>query len=310
MEDFPRNLNFIPCPSCQEENEIQNQFCVRSGCPLQKEKKTNCNKRYLLFGVVIFAFLFGIFFFLRESFESKIVGKVNGEDISRKEFSKRVERIKKLYELRYGKGFFSGKTGEKNLNRLKNDIFEEMVAEKILLQEAKNAGYTSTPKEEVEKQLKIIKEKYGLSEKDFREKMGISIDDLEEELRKEWIISNFIEKAIFKGDFKNGEAIFAKWFANAKANAKIEAYEKFEPFYSVKASCCRTGCGGGIAQPLDPEIERDAKAKALEYYEKKTQKKVEELKVTNFGCHIQVDIIENGKVVISLTYNGKDVQEI
>ena len=65
----------------------------------------------------------------------------------------------------------------------------------------------------------------------------------------------------------------------------------------------RSGCGGGgRAQPLDPKIEKEAKAKALEYYEKKTQKKGASAKVTNFGCHIQVDIIEDGKVVVSLTY--------
>jgi hypothetical protein len=48
----------------------------------------------------------------------------------------------------------------------------------------------------------------------------------------------------------------------------------------------------------------------LEYYERKTQKKGAEAKVTDFGCHIQVDIIEGGKVILSLTYNGREVQEI
>ena len=122
--------------------------------------------------MVVFAFIVGIFFLWGSIFELRIVGKVNGEGISQKEFSKRVGRIKKLYELRYGQRIFSGKTGKENLNRLKNDIFEDMVAEKILLQEAKNSGYTLAPEEEIEKQLKNIEEKYGLSDKDFREKNG------------------------------------------------------------------------------------------------------------------------------------------
>ena len=83
-----------------------------------------------------------------------------------------------------------------------------------------------------------------------------------------------------------------------------------EPVTTAKASCCRSGCGGGRAQLLDPKIEKEAKAKGLEYYEKKTQKKGATAKVTNFGCHIQVDIIEDGKVVASLTYNNGEVQEI
>ena len=61
---------------------------------------------------------------------------------------------------------------------------------------------------------------------------------------------------------------------------------------------------------LDPKIEKDAKAKGLEYYEKKTQKKGADARVTNFGCHIQVDIIEDGKVILSLTYRQGEVQEI
>jgi hypothetical protein len=123
-------------------------------------------------------------------------------------------------------------------------------------------------------------------------------------------MSQFLEKAVLKGDRQNDELLFEQWFAKAKAKAKIETYEKLEPVLMAKASCCRSGCGGGRAQPLDPKIEKEAKAKGLEYYEKKTQKKGADARVTNFGCHIQVDIIENGKVVVSLTYNQGEVQEI
>lgn len=310
MEEYPNSLYFVQCPSCGEKNEKENRFCIHCGSPLQKRRGIHFRKRLLLFGMVIFVFIGGGFFLLRSSFESKFVGKVNGEGISRKEFSKRVDQIKKFYELRYGEGFFQGKEGKENLNRLKSDIFEEMVAEKILLQEAKNAGFSSAPQEEVEEQLRIIKEKYNLSDNDFKQKMGINVDDVKEELRKGWIISNFLKEAVFKGDPKNRESILAQWFERAKAKAKIETYEEFEKVSSRNPSCCSTGCSGGSVQPLDPDIEKDAKAKALEYYERKTQKKAKGARVTNYGCHIQVDIIEDGKVILSLTYNGREVQEI
>ena len=80
-------------------------------------------------------------YFLTGGLESKLVGKVNGEGITRKEFSKRLERAKKFYELRYGQNLFKGEKGKENLNRLKTDILDEMTTEKILLQEAKSAGY-------------------------------------------------------------------------------------------------------------------------------------------------------------------------
>ncbi|MGB7575919.1 MAG: SurA N-terminal domain-containing protein, partial [Thermodesulfobacteriota bacterium] len=235
---------------------------------------------------------------------------VNGEGITRKEFSEKVERAKKFYELRYGQNLFQGEEGKENLNRLKTDILDEMTTEKILLQEATSAGYSSAPDEEIAKQVKAIKGKYGLSDDDLKQKMGVSIKDLREDLRRGWIISQFLEKAVLKGDQKNSEVVFAQWFTKAKAKAKIETYEKLEPVLAAKASCCRSGCGGGRAQPLDPKIEKEAKAKGLEYYEKKTQKKGASARVTNFGCHIQVDIIEDGKVVVSLTYKQGEVQEI
>ena len=239
-------------------------------------------------------------------FESKLVGRVNGEGITRSEFSKRVDRAKKFYESRYGQGFFKEQTGKENLNRLKTDILDEMTVEKILLQEAKSAGYTSAPEEEIGKQVEAIKKQYRLSDPQLKEMS----EDLKGELRKEWIISQFVEKAVLKGNQTNAEQLFGQWLVKTKAKAKIETYEKLEPVSTAKASCCKSGCGGGRAQPLDPKIEQEAKAKALEYYEKKTQKKGASARVTNFGCHIQVDIIEDGKVVASLTYNQGEVQEI
>ena len=243
--------------------------------------------------------------------ESKLIGKVNGEGITRKEFSKRLERVKRFYELRYGQNLFQGEEGKENLNRIKTDILDEMTTEKILLQEAKSAGYSSAPDEEIVKQVEAIKKKYGLSDDDLKQKMGGSIEDLKEELRKGWVISQFLEKAVLKGDQQNSELIFAQWLTRAKTKAKIETYEKLQPVSTAKASCCSSGCGGGgRARPLDPKIEKEAKAKGLEYYEKKTQKKGASARVTNFGCHIQVDIIEDGKVVVSLTYKQGEVQEI
>jgi hypothetical protein len=140
---------------------------------------------------------------------------------------------------------------------------------------------------------------------------GGKIEDLKAELEKEWVISEFVEKAVLKGDLQNGNFVFGQWLAKAKAAARIETYEKLEAVSTAKAACCTSGCGGGgEAQSLDPKIEQEARAKGLEYYEQKTKKKGAEAKVTNFGCHVQVDIIEEGKVAISLTYSQGEVQEI
>lgn len=298
------------CTLCGEGNENKARFCVHCGNPLPRKRRIRFTIRYVLVAVISLTLAGVISYVLAGGVESKLVGKVNGEEITRKEFSERLERSKKFYEIRYGQNLFQGEEGKGNLNRLKTEVLDEMTTEKILLQEAKSAGYSAAPEEEIMKQVENVKKKYGLSDNDLKQKMGGSIEDLKEELRKGWIISQFVEKNVLKGDQQNAQLQFAQWFTKARARAKIETYEKLEPVSTARASCCRSGCGGGRAQPVDPKIEADAKAKGLEYYEKKTQKKGASARVTNFGCHIQVDIIENGKVVVSLTYRQGEVQEI
>jgi len=309
MESYSGSSDMATCPSCGEENEKGSRFCVSCGNPLPRRRPPFRN-RYVLFATIGLILGGMTLSFSMGGLESNLVGKVNGEGIARKDFSKRLERARKFYELRYGQNLFQGEEGKENLNRLKTDILDEMTTEKILLQEARSAGYASVPEEEIVKQMEAVKKKYGLSDADLKQRIGGSIEDLKDELRKEWVISQFLENAVLKGDRQNGELLFAQWFAEAKGKAKIETYEKLEPVSTAKASCCRSGCGGGRAQPLDPGIEKEAKAKGLEYYEKKTQKKGASARVTNFGRHIQVDIIEDGKVVVSLTYRQGEVQEI
>jgi len=313
MDSYPENIDRASCPFCSERNETGSRFCVHCGKLLPGNRKFQFANRYVFAGISLI--LIGVFaFFWMNNLEFREVGRVNGEAISREEFSKRIDRAKKFYEYRYGQDIFQGDTGKENLNRLKTEILDETVTEKILLQEAKAAGYTSTPEEEIERQVEAIKKKNGLSDDDIVKMTGGTIEDLRTELRTGWVISQFVEKVVLKGNQANGNQIFGQWLTDVKARAKIETYEKLEPVSTAKASCCGSGgggCGGGgKVQPLDPKIEREAKAKALEYYEKKTQKKGANARVTNFGCHIQVDIIEDGEVVVSLTYNQGEVQEI
>jgi hypothetical protein len=313
MESYSENMGRVSCPSCGEGNEKGSRFCIHCGKSFPGDKKFRLATGYILAGIGLI--LAGaVTFFWIHNLESKEVGRVNRERISREEFSKRMDRAKNFYEYRYGPDAFQGEAGRENLNRLKTDLIDELVDERILLQEAKAAGYTAAPEEEIEKQLEAIKKKNSLTDADLTKIFGGSIDDLRAELRTGWVVSQFVEKVVLKGNQTNGNQVFSQWLTQVKAKSKIETYEKLEPVSTAKASCCGSsgsGCGGsGRAQALDPKIEQEAKAKGLEYYEKKTQKKGASAKVTDFGCHIQVDIIEGGKVVVSLTYRQGEVQEI
>ena len=312
MDSYPENIDKVSCPFCGEGNEKESRFCIHCGKSFPGKKRFRSASRYVLAAIGLILVVVFAFFWMR-NLESSDLGKVNGEKISREEFSKRIDRAKKCYEYRYGQDVFQGEAGRENLNRLKTDTLDEMVNEKILLQEAKVAGYTAAPEEEIEKQLEAIKKRNSLSDADLTKIFGGSIEDFKVELRTGWVISQFVDKVVLKGNEANGNQVFSQWLTQVKAKSKIETYEKLEPVSAAKASCCGSGggCGGGgRAQALDPKIEQEAKAKGLEYYEKKTQKKGAGAKVTDFGCHIQVDIIEEGKVVVSLTYKQGEVQEI
>jgi len=293
----------VTCPVCGDENERGNRFCVGCGKVFPGEKKRSRRKLYVLSGVTVLVLAMSVGFFSTGVAEPKLAGKVNGEGITRDEFSKRVDRTKSAYERKFGQSLFQGAVGTENLEQLKAQLFDEMVTERILLQEARRAGYASAPPGEIEKELEAIKQKSGVSNADLERMIGGKLDDLKVELGNRWIISQFVLKVVLKGEQQNGSLVFGQWLEATRARAKIETYEKLVPLSRSTASL-------GKPQPLDPKIEQDAKTKGLEYYERKTQKKEAEVKVTNYGCHIQVDIVEAGKVVLSLTYRQGRVQEI
>ena len=112
MESDSQSIKTSACPSCGEGNEKGNQFCVYCGGSLPRRRETRFKKRYILFGAIGLILVGVTIFFWIGGFEPKLVGRVNGEGITRKEFSKRVERAKKFYELRYGQKLFQGEEGK------------------------------------------------------------------------------------------------------------------------------------------------------------------------------------------------------
>ena len=70
------------------------------------------------------------------------------------------------------------------------------------------------------------------------------------------------------------------------------------------------GCGGkqAAAGPLDPELKSKASAAALaEYRKNNPAEKDVEARVTDYGCHIQVDIEKGGRTIWSYSYQDGNV---
>jgi len=311
MNEISGNPSETLCTGCGGGNSQQNLYCTHCGQSLSKERR-KIKTFTVLIGLMGLVLTSITVYFITGGFESKLVGRVNGVEITRKEFSNRLDRAKRVYELRFGKDVFNGGAGEENLIRLKAELLEEIIVEKILLEEAKRGGYNTASEKEIETHIEAIKKRHGLSEADFKEKLGIEIAEFKEELKRDWYISQFVEKAVLKGNLDNREQLFQEWLVAAKSRAKIETYEKFDVPPPIQAVCCPGGgCGGGEkVRSLDPKVEKEAQTKALKYYEVKKVKNGASARAINFGCHIQVDIIEEGKVVLSLTYDRGEVKEI
>jgi hypothetical protein len=66
------------------------------------------------------------------------------------------------------------------------------------------------------------------------------------------------------------------------------------------------GAGASVSGRLTPEVERSIADAGLAYWREKLGGGEAGARVTDFGCHVQVDIIRDGKAVKSLQYqNGK-----
>jgi len=264
-------------------------------------KKIRLNKMFVSICAVALFLLGGIWFLTVSSAESGLAGKINGEEISRKEVAARVERVMKSYPNPQGE----------NLARLNEEVLDEIIVEKFLLQCATRAGFVTAPENEVVGEIENIKRMSGLSEPELEKRLGVTMGQMKSEISDRWAISQFIENEVLKNKPEDREAFLQNWLADSLQKAKIEKYARTAAFQTPGSSCCAPGgsCGAGKGQGTETDLQKDAREKGLEYYVRKTGKNGAEARVTDFGCHMQVDIVEEGKVVMSLSYNAGAVEE-
>ena len=93
------------CSHCGQERKEKARFCVSCGNPFP-QSSVGRKRRYVLYGTVILVCMAVFGSFLITAGESSLVAKVNGQGISRKEFSKRMDRAKRFYEKHYGQNLF------------------------------------------------------------------------------------------------------------------------------------------------------------------------------------------------------------
>ncbi len=258
---------------------------------------------------------------------------VNGEPIAWSEAKERFRTTRLILEKEYGKELFSGKRGNALLADMERDVLEKMVAERLVAQEASRMNIKIADEKVLQEMQNIGRETYGNWE-NFQSSLkedGISQEYLSAHVRN-LLLRQEIKKAKAPAGVDPDE-YFGVWLIQDRRNAKV-TFNKSISSTQVSAlgqgSCCGSGgraggggcggrgggggsgCGGdqAAAGPVDPQLKSEASAAALDAYGKTNPaEKDVAARVSDYGCHVQVDIEKGGRIVKSYAYQDGEVFE-
>lgn len=320
------------CGRCGKENagegELYCPTCGSDGGGRNRKRLWYCSAAAV---IVIFtgaAYLFSHtngWEFSWDSILRRPVAVINGEPIARSEARERFRVTRLMLEKEYGKELFAGERGRGYLGELERDILERMIAERLVAQEARRLNIGIADALVHEEIRKIGREIYGNWD-NFQASLkedGISEDYLSAHVRN-LLLRQEVKKAKALGG-ADPDAVFDAWLAQGRQVAKItlsrsagfsQVSSQRQDSYFPPGGCAGAGggCGGGGAGcgtrqsgPLDPGLKSAASAAALAAYQKTNPNDKDiAAQVTDFGCHVQVDIEKDGKVVRSYSYlDGK-----
>jgi hypothetical protein len=252
---------------------------------------------------------------------SKPVAVINGEKISRADLKARLKTFQGILERQYGIDLFTGDRGRLLFANLENKVLNDMLEERLIRQEARKLGIQVSEEQVKQKIDSITQEIFGTWEK-FQTKLqeeGMSKEDLKNNMRFLLLLEAL--KGAKAREGVNPDVAFSAWLIQARQKAEVAINNSGNLVGSLPSSaggCCPPtgssggGCGGQSAIPrqIDPKIESEAQKAGLEAYQKSNPaEKNVAAKVTNYGCHIQVDIQKDGGVVKSYVYQGGKVFE-
>lgn len=129
--------------------------------------------------------------------EEGLVARVNKEEVTEEEFELEFQLFKNAYEKQYGEDVMTqvGENGETFEEKLKNDIIEKLIIEKLLFKEAKDKKITVTD-DELKEEIKLAIDSIGGQEEfeEYLKQNELTEEILEENLRKEMLIQRYGEK--------------------------------------------------------------------------------------------------------------------
>ena len=302
------------CGKCDTINDGDAVFCANCGSALNAlaaaPRKTWKSYWYalLLVPVLLAAAGMGYYKFM---LPNGIAAVVNGEEITMAELDAVIRSAS------------DGKNvPEEALGRMRYSALSDLVNERIACQAARKAGIRVSP-EEMDDAVARTRSAAGLDEKSFDARVNMLYGgrgNFRKGMERRLIIQKFIDKNITAGISDPTIAGFRvnQWLQgiSSKADVRVSLEEQMQR--SSGCACCagpaQHGCdpkAGAPAEGKQPASQitaaRDA---AIGYWSKKHGSAPLETKVTDFGCHIQVDIMANSKIAKSLRYQNGTITEM
>lgn len=284
-----------------------------------------CAAGLVFFSLVASVYLWraheGAWDFSWDALTGKPVAVIDGDSVPRKEFRERLAISRTVLEKQYGKDLFTGEKGRDLLSNLERDVLERMLEDRLVVREARRLNVRVSD-EGIRQEVEAIgREIYGSWDK-FQ--ASLADDGIPPEYLFNHIRNFMLRQEVEKAKTPSGaspEGFPGVWLVQARRDARVTIYKEIGQPYGASrggASCCGAGgngggCGSqqGPGGPVAPDIEKRASAAALAAYRKANPAGADvKTQVTDYGCHVQVDIEQGGKVLKSYTYQAGEVSEL
>jgi hypothetical protein len=305
----------VHCPDCKQTNDTDALFCTSCGRPLEAapQQAVKIQRRAyfiaLLF-VPVIALTAGIGYY-KFFLPNGVAAVVNGEEIKLSELDAAVARAQGSKEAAS--------------NQLRYQLLNQLITQRIVIQEARKAGI-SVSKEEIETSTIEARTSSGLDEATFNREVASqygSLRTFKDALERRLLVNKFFAvKVVPPGtDPSTARSAINRWLDDIAGRAAVRialAGQGAGPGYG----CCnredgqasqRSGIRGhGCAAVNKPAVSDVGKAAdaGLRYWHAKHGLDAITTQLTDYGCHIQVDIVKNKKIIGSLRYQDGSITEM
>lgn len=124
-----------------------------------------------------------------------VVAEVNKARITKAEYDKRLEDVKKIMKQYYGEDFFDSEDGKQSLNEIKQQLLDEMISNELCLKKAEDMGIKVTD-EEVQKEIEALEKLHGGKEQfnQVLEQQGLTLEEVTKDIRLELVLQKLKNK--------------------------------------------------------------------------------------------------------------------